>query len=293
MLRARNIAFFIDIDNVGIDSEHYQNVMDQLDAMGTVLTGVIYGAGERKHKDIYVDADAHGYKLARPMRVKRRGKKDFDNRIFVDVVDAVARANTIDAVCIVAQPTDLVYLYSFLRSRGIKVIALANGDEASNAFIDEVVDLGKADEAKPAPKKAPVKKAAAAPVEQPAPKAKQDTVDRTDELLREIEHLKSLAAEPAPAKEPVKEKPAPKAEKPVAEAEDTDELLSRIAEMKQPKEQPKAEEPAPAQKAAPQTSYTPQSDSDLIRRIEEIRRNNEGGDPDDLLEEIRKLLDME
>ena len=114
MLKDRHIAFFIDVDNVGLKSDNYFNVIEQLNGMGTILSGKIYGAGERKHKDIFADAQLHGYKVERPMRIKRRGRKEFDSRIFVDVVDAVTRTPAIDAVCIVAQPTDLVYLYSYL-----------------------------------------------------------------------------------------------------------------------------------------------------------------------------------
>ena len=88
MLKNRNIAFFIDVDNVGLKSDNYANVIEQLQGMGTILSGKIYGAGERKHKEIYADAELHGYRIERPMRVKRRGRKDFDPRIYVDVVDA-------------------------------------------------------------------------------------------------------------------------------------------------------------------------------------------------------------
>ena len=51
------------------------------------------------------------------------------------------------------------------------------------------------------------------------------------------------------------------------------------------------EAPAEPEKlSAPRAAYTPANDSDLIRRIEEIRRNNQGDD-EDLVDEIRKLLD--
>ena len=275
MLRDRNIAFFIDVDNVGLKSENYANILEQLNGMGTVLTGKVYGAGERKHKEIYDDAELRGYRMERPMRIKRRGRKDFDARIFVDVVDAVNKAPAIDAVCIIAESTDLVYLYSYLHSRGIKIIALDNADEASNAFIDEVIDSGLVVELK-LPKTKPATKTAAKPAEEPAsapvkeqPQASAQGIDRTDELLKEIERLRSLAATPAeePKAEPVA-KPAP-VEEPVVEAP--------------------AAEPA-QEKAAPRAAYTPANDSDLIRRIEDLRRTN-SGDDEDFIDEIRKLLD--
>ena len=270
MLQERNIAFFIDVDNCGLTSEHYANVMEQLSAMGNILYGKVYGAGERKHKEIYADAKNKGYIMERPMRVKRRGRKDFDSRIFVDVIDAVRRAPSIKVVCIIAQPTDLVYLYTYLHHNDVQIVALDNADEASNAFIDQVLDLGMVQKVK-LPKSKPAK---AAPKAQPAPKAEpvkkpvaNTEVDRTEELLREIERLRTLASdEPTPAKA------QPKAEVPKAAPA------------------PKAEEQPVAK---PRTQYTSQDDSDLFRRIEELRRNNEGGDPDDLIDEIRKLLDVE
>ena len=302
MLRDRNIAFFIDVDNVGLTSEQYANIIEQLSGMGTILSGKIYGAGERKHKEIYDDADLRGYATARPMRVKRRGRKEFDARIFVDAVDAVSRVPAIDAVCIVAQPTDLVHLYSYLRSHGIKIIALDNADDASCSFIDEVIDIGvvvelkppKKPAAKPAPKAKPVEEPA--PVKQePAPVEQKADTDRTDELLREIERLRALANKPVTESTPAPvEEPAPEVEEPVEEednssiVEETHALLDKVAEIQDEPEEEPAEEPAPA--PTPRASYTPSNDSDLIRRIEEIRKSNQGED-EDFIDEIKKLLD--
>ena len=288
MLQEKNIAFFIDVDNCGLTSEHYANVIEQLNGMGNILYGKVYGAGERKHKEIYADANNKGYIMERPMRVKRRGRKDFDSRIFVDVIDAVRRAPSIKIVCIIAQPTDLVYLYTYLHHNDVTIVALDNADEASNAFVDVVIDPGMVQEIKlpkskpaaPKAKPAPAKEPTPAPKAEPAkkPAAKTD-VDRTEELLREIERLRALANdEPTPTA-------APEVEKPVVEAP-----KAAPAPKAEPAPAPKVEE-RPA--AKPRTQYTSQNDSDLIRRIDELRRNNEGGDPDDLIDEIRKLLDLE
>ena len=321
MLRDRNIAFFIDVDNVGLTSENYAEIVERLSAMGSLLCGKIYGAGERKHKEIYADADLRGYATARPMRIKRRGRKDFDSRIFVDVVDAVTRAPAIDAVCIVAQPTDLVHLYSYLRGRGLKIIALANADEASNALIDEVLNVELATPVK-TPKK-PAKKPTPKVVEpapekpeqvkpQPVP-VQNDELDRTDELLREIERLRANASpvesveEPAPeevesVEEPVEEVVEESAEEVVPES--LDETEEPVEE--QPVEQEDGleeaqeevpeevsdEQPVEEQPAGPtaRPAYTPSNERDLIRRIEEIRRNSQG-EEEDFIDEIKKLLD--
>ena len=317
MLRDRNIAFFIDVDNVGLTSEKYAEIIQRLSGMGSLLSGKIYGAGERKHKEIYADADTKGYATVRPMRVKRRGRKDFDSRIFVDVVDAVTRAPSLDAVCIVAQPTDLVHLYSYLHGRGLKIIALANADEASNALIDEVlnVELDAPVKTPNKPSKKPAPKVAPAPEKkekvdpQPAPAVKDDELDRTDELLREIERLKANAS-PEPEEEPTPEEVVPVeepvdevVEEPAPEVEPTS-----LDETEEPSEEPadepeevlekedvpeeKAEEQPAEQPAGPtaRPAYTPSNERDLIRRIEEIRRNSQG-EEEDFIDEIKKLLD--
>ncbi|MCM1533974.1 MAG: NYN domain-containing protein [Corallococcus sp.] len=198
MLRNKNIAFFIDVDNVGLTSENYDNILAQLESMGNILTGKIYGAKERKHKGIFQSAEVKGYKVERPMRIKRRGRKDFDSRIFVDVVDTVCKAPSIDAVCIVTASCDLVYLYSYLHGKGIKIVGSEEGEEASAAMVDEFVDLGRVYEIKLKPtakvKKAVVAKTPIKPAVKTSVKPKaEENDDKTDELLREIERLRSLA----------------------------------------------------------------------------------------------------
>ena len=242
----------------------------------------------------------------------------------------------IDAVCIIAQPTDLVYLYSYLRAHGIKVIAMDNVDDAGCAFIDEVIDLGIVLELKLPKQPKPAKPAPAAaeePATTAAPAPQASGTDRTEELLREIELLRMSLAEqnaqraaeptPAPASEPAPveeqpepaEEPAPQTEEIPSIVDETKSLLDRIAEMREeqnahheesaPEPAPVEEQSEPVEEPAPQPSEpapvaepepptppvgTTANDSDLIRRIEQIRQNSKDGD-DDYIEEIRKLLD--
>lgn len=208
MLRNKNIAFFIDVDNVDLSTENYDNILAQLEGMGTILTGKVYGAKERKHKGIYENAQVRGYKVERTMRIKRRGRKDFDSRIFVDVVDSVCKAPAIDAVCIITASCDLVYLYSYLHGKGIKIISSEENEQASAELVDEIVDLGrvyqikmpvsKTRATKPVAKTA-VKRSSPAKTDKAAPQAKE--ADNTDELLREIERLRSLTEEQQAEKE--------------------------------------------------------------------------------------------
>lgn len=295
MLKERNIAFFIDLFNTELSTQHYNNILSQLENMGQIISGTIYGAAERNHKDVLAQADARGYTVVRGAR--KRGRKNFDNRIIVDVVDKINHSRGIDTVCIVALPADMVYLYAYLRERGIKIVSLNNGDENTMALVDETIDSGKVETIKlpkaPAKPKAepvatpvvetpvvaePVAQPVVAPAEPtPAPSV-SDEVSRMDQLLKEIERLRSEAEKaPQPVvaipEEPVVEEPvAPTPVEPVVEE-------PVVAPVEQPAE-------APAQ---PRASYEPQDDADLLRRIEEMRKAS--GSHDELIDEIKKLLD--
>lgn len=283
MLKERNIAFFIDLFNTELSTEHYNNIVSQLEEMGQIISGTIYGAAERSHKEVLAQADARGYTVVRGAR--KRGRKIFDNRIIVDVVDKINHSRGIDAVCIVALPADMVYLYAYLRERGIKIISLNNGDENTMALVDDTVDSGKLETIKlpkaPAkPKTAPVapvvdEPVVAEPAVEPAPTpapSVSDEVSRMDQLLREIDRLRS-EVEKAP--QPIVDIPEePTVEEPVAPA---------------PVE-PVAEEPAPAETSEQsRATYESQDDADLLRRIEQMRKSS--GSSYDLIDEIKKLLD--
>lgn len=154
MLKELNIALFADADNCGLEYSHFDNTLFQLNEMGNVVYGKIYGVSDRKHKEIINDINKFGFDMAPVMRVKKRGSKVFDNRILIDVMDEVLSNGNIDAVCIVAARADMVPLYSRLHKLGVKIVALDNVDDESLAFVDEVLDIGLVDVIK-LPKPAP------------------------------------------------------------------------------------------------------------------------------------------
>lgn len=312
MLTDRNIAFFIDVDGLRIKTENYQSAIDQLQGMGTILHGKLYGCGERKHKAICKEAELKGYKLERAKRIKRRGRKEFDNRIFVDVVDTVCTTPAVDAVCIASPSCDMVYLYSYLRAKGIKIIALDNVDEAGKAFIDEFLDIGVELENN-LPEQKQQKQRAAEP--------------RTtnNDLLREIETLKAIVSDQAPqetvVREVVREVPVQQeqqepvieevAEEPVAEEEPEQEAVDEAKELLEKyyavasgeeqtdeemseeiiEEEVIDEETGEVKVVRRKVAYAPHNDSDLIRKIEEIRKGGQSDVPEDLAEHIKKILE--
>jgi ABC-type transporter Mla subunit MlaD len=110
-----------------------------------------------------------------------------------------------------------------------------------------------------------------------------EQADQTDALLREIERLRSTTAQFAPettsaANEAVATEPAA-SETPVVT------------------EQPTAEEAAPATTEetpaanTPRGQYNANNDSDLIDQLEGIRSGETDGESDDLIAQIKKLLD--
>ena len=183
MLKELNIALFADADNCGLEYSHFDNTLFQLNEMGNVVYGKIYGVSDRKHKEIINDINKFGFDMAPVMRVKKRGSKVFDNRILIDVMDEVLSNGNIDAVCIVAARADMVPLYSRLHKLGVKIVALDNVDDESLAFVDEVLDIGLVDVIK-LPKHAPH---AAAP----------ETIEKAEETVPDVQNEVETNAAPA------------------------------------------------------------------------------------------------
>ncbi len=142
MLQNKTIAVFIDVDNCSLSFDNYKNALDQINDMGNVVSCKLYGVSDRRHREIIADANDNGYDMAFAMRIKKRNTRVFDNRILVDIVEKVVTNPQIDAVAVVCAPTDMVYLYRFLKKREVFVIALDNTDEDSVKLVDEVLDLG-------------------------------------------------------------------------------------------------------------------------------------------------------
>ena len=166
-----------------MEYSHFDNTLFQLNEMGNVVYGKIYGVSDRKHKEIINDINKFGFDMAPVMRVKKRGSKVFDNRILIDVMDEVLSNGNIDAVCIVAARADMVPLYSRLHKLGVKIVALDNVDDESLAFVDEVLDIGLVDVIK-LPKPAPH---AAAP----------ETIEKAEETVPDVQNEVETNAAPA------------------------------------------------------------------------------------------------
>lgn len=298
MLRDRKIAVFIDVDNSALDCDSYEKVMEQICEMGEIVCGTIYGASERKHKKVIEQGLGKGYAIQQPMRNRRRVRKVFDDRIFVDVATLVACNKEVDAVAVVSAPADLVYLFAYLRRLGLQVIAGDNLDEQSAALANAVVVLGKNEKpaVKATPKKAPQKPAAkVVSAEEPVSDSAED---RTEALLREINRLRADYDAGKATSQPVERQSQP-VEQPkpdiVAETQNLRDQMASLQEEHNEAEPtpevvaPKVEQAQPKEET-PRATYVSQNDSDLIKRIEQLR-NSGNNDSDDMVAEIKKLLD--
>lgn len=141
MLRNRKIAMFIDVDNTEMDFEQYKSAVDQVASMGEIVCATVYGASERKQKGIIDAAKQSGFSVQLPARMRKRIRKVFDDRIYVDVVDLVAHSANIDTVAVVAYPADMVYLFSYLRRLGLQVVGSDALDEAGLALTSDTVKI--------------------------------------------------------------------------------------------------------------------------------------------------------
>ncbi len=249
MLRNRKIAVFIDVDNTEMDFAQYQNALQQIVSMGEIVCATVYGASERKQKGVIDDAKQKGYAIQLPSRTRRRVRKVFDDRIWVDVTDLVAHNANVDTIAIVAYPTDMVYLFSYLRRLGFLVVGTDELDQASLALVSEVVTIPTQETDLPKVKKKSLSKE----------QVKSETAEKSEEtaeLLREIDKLRDGI-----------------------DFVGDDVTAETAAESAQPTSQEVFD-------IGPE-----ESTSDLIGKIEEISKNSENDSDDDLVAEIKKLLD--
>ncbi len=274
MLQNRKIALFVDVANTSMTYTHYESVVEQAQEMGEILFGAVYGATDKRHRAVLHHANKSGFALYMPLRLKKRGNKVFDHRIFVDATEVVCTNPLVDTVVIVSAPHDMVHFYSFLRKRGIAVVACDNADEASMALVSERIDTGVEPTIKLPTKKHSFKHAeasapkATAPSKNPAPVAKNPSVQKTEALLDEIRRLRGGADVAVHVEPPVAPQPTPSGDI-MAE---TKSLMDKIASLK-----------------GDQTASST-ADGDLLGKVQQAPAD---GNTDDLLDQIQKLLNLD
>ena len=169
-MKEKKIALLVDVDNVKIGSQAFDELYEKLLAMGDVVYCKFYGYNDRKHLYLSEVIAKYGYETAPFMRFKKRYSQ-LDNRIIVDSVRLVYTKPEIDTYCIVAGDGDLIPLLVELKSSGKTVIDVNTEYQELNAHMfDAHITLAhinsgddaytsKGKKSASAPKKASAKKA--------------------------------------------------------------------------------------------------------------------------------------
>ena len=108
-MKEKKIALLLDVDNVKIGSEAFNELYDKLLAMGDVVYCKFYGYNDRKHLYLSEVIAKYGYETAPFMRFKKRFSQ-LDTRIIVDAVALNYSKPEINTFCIVAGDGDLIPL---------------------------------------------------------------------------------------------------------------------------------------------------------------------------------------
>ncbi|MBE5758113.1 MAG: NYN domain-containing protein [Clostridiales bacterium] len=120
-MKEKKIALLLDVDNVKIGSDAFNELYDKLLSLGDVVYCKFYGYNDRKHLYLSEVIAKYGYETAPFMRFKKRYSQ-LDTRMIVDAVRLVYTKPEIDTYCIVAGEGDLIPLLVELKSSGKTVI---------------------------------------------------------------------------------------------------------------------------------------------------------------------------
>lgn len=229
-MRKRRIALLVDIDNVKIGKEAFNELYEKLAVIGDVAYCKFYGYNDRKHLYLTDLIAKYGYETASFMRFKKRFSQ-LDNRILVDAVRINYTKPEIDTFCIVAGDGDLIPLLVELKSCGKFLIDINTPYQEQNMHMfDEHIRVygmdGTAETYQPKGRKAaaPKAKKPVAPKKAPAPKPVPMPVYEEEEEEEEevyVQPVRRASAKPQSLRAP--SKPAPVVE-PVYEEEYEEEL---------------------------------------------------------------------
>ena len=207
-MKEKKIALLVDVDNVKIGAEAFNELYEKLLAMGDVVYCKFYGYNDRKHLYLSEVISQYGYETAPFMRFKKRYSQ-LDSRILVDAVRMCYTKPEIDTYCLVAGEGDLIPLLVELKSSGKTVVDVnTEYQEMNTHMFDTHITLSrisdsndaytsrakkgsapkKAAPKKPAPAKVAPVKAAARPVEDEEDYYEETMYDndQLSELLKDI-----------------------------------------------------------------------------------------------------------
>lgn len=167
MVENKKIALLVDVDNVKIGGEAFNELYAKLSEIGEVVYCKFYGYNDRKHIYLSEAITKYGYETAPFMRNKKRFSQ-LDIRIVVDAIKLNYTKPEINTYCIVAGDGDLIPLLVELKTSGRTLIDINTPYQELNYHLfDAHINLSamglEVETYKPKTKKVITKKVAPAP----------------------------------------------------------------------------------------------------------------------------------
>lgn len=134
MENTKKIALLVDVDNVKISSEAFNELYKKLNGYGELVYCKFYGYNDRKHIYLSDVITKYGYETAPFMRFKKRFSQ-LDSRIIVDAVALNYTKPEINTFCIVAGDGDLIPLLVELKSSGKTLIDINTPYQEQNTHM--------------------------------------------------------------------------------------------------------------------------------------------------------------
>ncbi len=142
-MKEKKIALLLDVDNVKIGADAFDELYQKLLNMGDVVYCKFYGYNDRKHIYLSDVISQYGYETAPFMRFKKRFSQ-LDTRMIVDAVRLCYTKPEIDTYCIVAGEGDLIPLLVELKSSGKTVVDVnTEYQEMNTHMFDEHITLSR------------------------------------------------------------------------------------------------------------------------------------------------------
>ncbi len=206
MENAKKIALLVDVDNVKISSDAFNELYKKLNSYGELVYCKFYGYNDRKHIYLSDIITKFGYETAPFMRFKKRFSQ-LDSRIIVDAVALNYTKPEINTFCIVAGDGDLIPLLVELKSSGKTLIDINTPYQEQNTHMFDThlyisaMDEGETESYKPkTTKTATAKKAVVKPVKV---KKVVPVVEEDEEEYEEPAYVPRKVVTPVVEEEPV------------------------------------------------------------------------------------------
>ncbi len=185
----KHIALLVDVDNVDISLDNFNELMKVLKKIGSLDYIKLYGYNERKHTNWHDVIAYYGISTCTTMRFRKRNKSQLDLRQVVDALTINYTEPNINSFCLVCGKGDIVPLLATLRLSGKYLYEIINfGNEVNGHMFNEKILLTTDVDANQQRKKEIGNKLRQFS-ERTAAMAMEDNVDKKerDKLIKEVE----------------------------------------------------------------------------------------------------------